>query len=229
MRLIIANKLYSSWSMRAWVLMRAFEIPFDEEVIPIRQSDTRERILVHSPSGKVPVLIDRDVTVWESLAIAEYLAEKFPHLAIWPAGSAARACARAVAAEMHAGFQPLRIHCPLNFAKRFAPRDRGDEVRANVARIEEMWRDARRRFGAAGPFLFGAFSAADAMYAPIASRFDTYQIEVSPETRAYMTTILAHPAVIEWRSAALREPWHIAVYEEGETAVEDFQETASQQ
>lgn len=140
MLLVIANKLYSSWSLRPWILMRELGIPFDEEVIPLRRADTKARILARSGAGKCPVLIDDDVTVWESLAIAEYLAEKFPDKGVWPADVKARAHARAASNEMHAGFQPLRAACPMNLGKRFAPRDFGPDVAASVARLEVLWR-----------------------------------------------------------------------------------------
>jgi glutathione S-transferase len=222
MHLVIGNKLYSSWSLRPWLLMTALGVPFRETVIPLGRPETRAQILAHSPSGKVPCLIDGDVVVWETLAIVEYLAER--QAGVWPADAGARAHARAIASEMHAGFAALRRACPMNLAKRFAWKERGPEAAADVARIEAIWRTARARFGAAGggPFLFGAFSAADAMYAPVATRLDTYQVPVAPETRAYVEAILAHQAFRAWRRQALAEPWRIAHYEEGETAVEAF-------
>lgn len=224
MHLIVANKLYSSWSLRPWMAMTALAIPFDETVIPLRHPDTRERILVYSPASKCPVLIDGDMTVWESLAIIEHLAERFPDKGVWPKDARKRAHARAISAEMHAGFQALRQNCPMNLAARFAPSDWGDAVKADVARIEDMWADARRRFGAGGPFLFGAFSGADAMYAPVVTRLDTYQHAVKPETRAYMDAILKHPAFMKWRMAAMLEPWTIPDYESGHTAVERYKQ-----
>jgi glutathione S-transferase len=221
LRLIVGNKLYSSWSMRPWLVVKAFEIPFEEVVIPLYREGSKEHILEHSPSGKVPCLID-GVTVWESLAIIDYLAETYPGKAVWPRERAARAHARSAATEMHAGFQALRQSCPMNLAKRFAPKDRGPDVKANVDRITSLWSEARRRFGSSGPFLYGAFSAADAMYAPVVTRFDTYQIEVDGNTRAYMDAILNHPAFVAWRQAALQEPWELPHYEEGEIPVEVF-------
>ena len=224
MLLVIANKLYSSWSLRPWMLMRALDIAFEEEVIAMYQADTKARMLARGPAGKCPVLIDGDVTVWESLAIVEYLAEKFPGKGIWPAERKARAHARAASNEMHAGFQPLRQNCPMNLSKRFAFKDRGPEFRESVARVEALWRCSRQRFGAkaGGPFLYGAFSAADAMFAPVVTRLDTYQVPVAADTREYMGAILAHPAFIAWRAQALAEPWLIAHYEAGETAVDVF-------
>lgn len=222
MHLVIANKLYSSWSMRPWLVLRAFDIAFEETVIALRQPDTSERIRRFSPSGKVPVLIDGEAVVWESLAIIEHLAESFPEKAIWPRDRVARAHARAIASEMHAGFQALRQACPMNLGKRFATPELSADTVGAIARVEELWHETRRRFGAAGPFLFGAFTAADAMYAPVATRLETYSIDVAPETRAYMDAVLSHPAFRAWREAALAEPWRIADYEAGFTPVEVY-------
>ncbi len=223
MHLVIANKLYSSWSMRPWLVMRAFAIPFEETVIPLRQPDTKARILAHSPTGKVPVLKDGTITVWESLAIIEYLAETFSERAIWPKDRAARAHARAISNEMHGGFQPLRQACPMNLGKRFQCPPVSEDLLASIVRVQELWRSARARFGGPeGPFLFGAFSAADAMFAPVATRLDTYQIDVAADTRAYMDAVLVHPAFVEWKRAALAEPWIIPDYEAGLTVVESL-------
>lgn len=208
--LIIANKIYSSWSLRPWLLLTELGIPFDEEVIPLDQPDTRDRILARSPAGRVPILEDGEVTVWESLAIMEYVAESFPGKPVWPAERAARVLARSISAEMHAGFAALRSACPMNLGKRFAGRDRGPEVARDVSRVEEIWRDARARYGQAGPFLFGAFGAADAMYAPVVTRLDTYGVAVEPETRAYMDAVLGTAGLRLWREAALRETWTVA-------------------
>lgn len=227
MHLVVANKTHSSWSLRPWILMRALDIPFTDETIPMFQPDSKSRMLAKGPAGKCPVLIDGDVTVWESLAIIEYLAEKFPGKGIWPADRKARAYARSISNEMHAGFQALRQKCPMNLSKRFAVKDRGPEVAENVARVEAIWREARSLYAdpAAGPFLFGAFSGADAMYAPVVTRLDTYQLPVAAETRRYMDAVLGSPAFVAWRSDALGEPaaWDVtARYEEGETPVEIF-------
>lgn len=215
--LVIANKLYSSWSLRPWMLMTALGIPFDETVIPMYQPDTKSRMLRYGPTGKCPVLIDGDVTVWESLAIIEYLGEKFPDKAVWPRDPTLRAHARAISSEMHAGFQGLRSTCPMNLLKRFKTPSLGDQAKADVARLETMWTGTRERFGEGGPFLYGTFSAADSMYAPVVTRLDTYQIPVSAPTRTYMDAILAHPAFVAWRNAALSEPWTIPHYEDGHT------------
>ncbi|ACA17560.1 Glutathione S-transferase domain [Methylobacterium sp. 4-46] len=205
--LVIANKVYSSWSLRPWLALRHAGIPFDEVLIPLDQPDTRARILAHSPAGRVPVLIDGEVTVWESLAILEYAAERWPEAGIWPGERAARAHARAISAEMHSGFQALCAALPMNLGRRYAARDRGPAVAADFARVTAIWRDARARFGAGGPFLFGAFSGADAMFAPVVTRLDTYAVAVDPEVRAYMEAVLGLPALAAWREAALREPW----------------------
>ena len=215
--LAIGNKLYSSWSLRAWILLKAFDIPFEETVIAMYKPDTKERMLAFGPTGKVPAIRDGEITVWESLSIMEYVAERFPDKAIWPADPAARAHARSAASEMHAGFTALRSSCPMNLTKRFAPRDRGEAVAADIARLETLWAEARTRFGDGGPFLYGAFSAADAMYAPVVTRLDTYRLDVKPETRAYMDAVLSHPAFRAWMADAAREPWRLPHYEEGET------------
>lgn len=205
--LIIGNKNYSSWSLRPWIAMKVAGLAFDDVVISLNAEDFKARVSKHSGTGKVPVLIDGPVEVWESLAILEYLAEKFPAAKLWPQDAAARAHARAIASEMHAGFVPLRRACPMNMWRPVKRLELNADAAANVARIDAMWTDCRRRFGTGGPFLFGAFTAADAMYAPVVSRFHTYGISVSDGTRAYMTAMMALPAWGEWLSAALKEPW----------------------
>ena len=205
--LVVANKCYSSWSLRPWLLLKHLGIAFDEILIPLGQPDTSARIREHSPAGRVPILKDGDVTVWDSLAIMEYAAERWPDAGVWPGERAARALARSISAEMHSGFQALRNGCPMNLGKRFGPKHRGEGVSRDIARIDALWQDARVRFGQRGPFLFGAFSAADAMYAPVVTRLDTYSAEVSPASRAYMEAVLGLPAFGEWRAAALAEPW----------------------
>ena len=222
LHLVIANKLYSSWSLRPWLVMRAFGIAFDETVIPLKQTDSAARISKISPSGKLPLLIDGDVRIWESLAIIEYLVEKFPDKAIWPSNAGARAHARSIANEMHGGFQFLRQSCPMNLAKRFATPVMSDDLAGNVSRVEEIWRTTRAAHGRGGPFLYGAFCAADAMFAPVVSRLETYQIQVSPDTRAYMSDVLNHPSFLAWKADALKEPWTIPDYEAGHTPIETF-------
>ena len=179
----------------------------------------RVRLGLH-PSGKVPVLLDDDdAVIWESMAIVEHLAEAFPDRGIWPSDPKARAHARAISSEMHAGFTALRSACPMNLGKRFAGRDRGPGVARDVERLTSLWRQARERFGAGGPFLYGAFSAADAMFAPVVTRLDTYGIAVDPVSRDYMKAVLALPAYREWLAAALAEPWIVAQDEVDEPAL----------
>ena len=210
--LVIANKLYSSWSMRPWLLLKELGIPFEEIVVPLRRPETSAAIRRYSPAGKVPILIDGGVTVWDSLAIVEYAAERWPEAGVWPRDREARALARSISAEMHAGFMALRRACPMDLGHRFAGRDRGEEVTRDVSRIEAIWTDARARYRQLGPFLFGAFSAADAMFAPVVARFDGYGVAVDAEARAYMDAILALPSYRAWREAALGESWIIDDY-----------------
>jgi len=207
LKLTIGNKNYSSWSMRPWFAMKVAGIAFEETVISLNDPDFKATLLKISPAGKVPVLVDGPVHVWESLAILEYLAEKFPAAKLWPADAAARAQARAIANEMHGGFLPLRRHFPMNVWRPVKPRAPTPEAAANIKRIDAMWSTCRATFGAAGPFLFGGFTAADAMYAPVVSRFFTYAVEVGAPARAYMDAMMALPAWTEWRAAALKEPW----------------------
>jgi glutathione S-transferase len=222
LKLVIANKLYSSWSLRPWLVLKTFGIPFEEIQIPLRLPDSRGRLLEYSPSGKVPVLIDEDVTVWESLAIVDYLAESFPELPIWPRDRKARAHARSISSEMHSGFQALRQACPMHLGARFATPPITEALLASIDRVEDIWSEARNRFGGGQPFLYGAFSAADAMFAPVVTRFESYQIPVREATRTYMDAVLSHPAFVAWREAALAEPWRITEYSTGHTLVESF-------
>ena len=213
MLLVIGNKTYSSWSFRPWIAMKVAGIAFDEEVISLYVEGGREQILKHSPAGKVPILIDGEVRVWESLAILEYLADKFPAAGLWPSDMAARAHARAISTEMHAGFVPLRTECGMSFWRPPAKRALSAEAQANVARVQAIWTDARAKYGAGGPFLFGKFTAADAMYAPVVQRFVAYDIDVYAPVKAYMQAMIALPAWSEWRRAALRETWVIPKFE----------------
>lgn len=207
LRLVIGNKNYSSWSFRPWIAMKVTGIPFEEEVISLDAEDFKARVGAISGTGKVPVLSDGDVHVWESLSILEYLAERVPQARLWPSDIKARAHARVIATEMHAGFVPLRRQCPMNMWRPVKRRELTPEVVNDVRRIEALWTDCRTRFGSGGPFLFGAFSAADAMYAPVVSRFETYAIDVGAVATAYMRAIVSLPAWNEWRRAALEESW----------------------
>ncbi|WGJ15450.1 glutathione S-transferase family protein [Methylocapsa sp. D3K7] len=211
--LIIANKAYSSWSLRPWILMRHFEIAFDEIVIPLAQDNTRAGLLRYSPSGKCPVLIDGEITVWDSLAIIEYLAEMYPEKPLWPKALAARARARSLAAEMHSGFAGLRGLLPMNMRRAVKKVALTPEASADVARLEQAFQQTREAFGRAGPFLFGDFSAADAMFAPIVNRLHVYDVAVMPSTKAYMDAVMALPAWQEWHTQAQVEGWTIPKYE----------------
>ena len=195
MLLVIGNYNYSSWSLRAWIALKAFSFDFDVKRIPLYGALAKDEILRHSPAGKVPVLVDGKATVWDSLAIMEYLAEK--NAQVWPADPVERARARSISAEMHAGFPNLRHHMSMNVRKRYPGKGRTPEVLQEIRRIDAIWS------GAKGPFLFGRFSAADAMYAPVALRFRTYEVEVS--NPAYLKAMLALPAMQEWIAAAERE------------------------
>jgi glutathione S-transferase len=211
LKLVIGNKNYSSWSMRPWLAMRACRIGFEEIFVPLYTDDKadKDRILSFSRAGKVPVLIDGDVTVWDSLAIIEYLAERFSEAKLWPEDRAARAHARSISAEMHSGFLPLRNECGMNLHRPVRAVTLSAEAGANVARIQDIWSECRERYGKAGPFLFGAFSAADAMFAPVVHRFRTYAIEVESQGKAYMEAMMALPAFAEWTHAGLAETYVI--------------------
>ena len=206
LKLVIGNKNYSSWSMRPWLAMRATQIAFEEIFIPLYtgQND-KNRILAFARSGKVPILIDGETTVWDSLAIIEYLAERFPDARLWPENSAERAHARSISAEMHSGFLSLRSECGMNLHRPVGAIKLSEDARADVARVQEIWTDCRARYGKRGPFLFGAFGAADAMFAPVVHRFRTYAIAVSLDVKTYMETMMALPAFGEWSEAGLAE------------------------
>jgi glutathione S-transferase len=204
--LVVGNKNYSSWSLRAWLAMKVLGIAFRELRIPLYGPESRNEILKHSPAGKVPCLVDGDVRVWDSLAILEYLAEREPRL--WPADAALRARARSISAEMHSGFPNLRQHMSMNIRKRHPGKGRRPEVLAEIARIVSIWSECR------GPFLFGAFGAADAMYAPVVLRFRTYEVELPPACRAYADAVLALPALQEWMRDAERETEILAQFEQ---------------
>lgn len=210
LQLVIGNKNYSSWSLRPWLLLRQMGLEFEEILIPLFREDSRAKILEHSAAGKVPVLKEGERVVWDSLAIAEYLAEKYPRMNLWPEDPAARAMARSVSAEMHSGFASLRNECPMNIHRKPTPLELSAPTQADIARIQEIWREARSKYSKLGPFLFGHFSIADAMYAPVVFRFTRYAIEMDDVSRAYAETILGLPAVQEWTQAAMAETWVIA-------------------
>ncbi len=206
LKLVIGNKNYSSWSMRPWVAMKASGISFEEIFIPLYTGTAdKQRILDVSPAGKVPALIDGDLRVWDSLAIIEYLAERFPEARLWPDAREARAHARSIAAEMHSGFAALRNECGMNLHRPVRAKPLSDAAHVDIDRVQQIWTDCRARHGARGPYLFGAFSAADAMYAPVVHRFRIYAIDVSPEVRDYMEAMMALPAFAEWTAAGLAE------------------------
>lgn len=213
LHLVIANKAYSSWSMRPWVAMKAQGVAFRETVICLQRPDTAEQIAKYSAAGKVPVLKHGDITVWESLAILDYLTDTLPSHAWWPEDHAARAMARSISAEMHAGFTNLRSAMPMNVRRTILGRERTAEVDKDIARIQAVWGDARAKFGQGGPFLFGKFSNADAMYAPVVTRFKTYGVKLDAVSQAYADAILAHPAVRQWYADAEAESWVIEKYE----------------
>jgi glutathione S-transferase len=213
-KLVIGNKNYSSWSMRPWLALRAGDIAFDEIFIPLYTGEAdKKRLLAYTPSGKVPVLIDGDVTVWDSLAIIEYAAERFPQARLWPEDRASRAYARSISAEMHSGFAALRNECGMNLHRPVGAIPLSAQARADIARIQQIWTDCRKRYGKSGPFLFGAFSGADAMFAPVVHRFRIYAIEVEPEVRDYMAAMTALPAFEEWTRAGLAETLIIDKFE----------------
>ena len=212
--LVIGSKNYSSWSLRPWLAMAANGAAFDEVVIHLQKPDTARRIREHSPAGRVPILKDGAIVVWESLAILEYLAEKHPDWQLWPADRAARAQARVVSNEMHAGFRGLREALPMNIRRRYIDFAIGADARPDIDRVLQIWRDARNLHGrpAGGDFLFGRFGAADAMYAPVVTRFLTYGVQLDPVTQAYCEAVIALPAMQAWTRDAAAEP-EIAIYE----------------
>lgn len=207
MTIVLGNKNYSSWSLRGWLAVKVSGADFDEIVIPLYRGDYKDEIRRHSPSGRVPVLHHGEVVVWDSLAIGEYLAEVFPEAGLWPADRDARAVARAVCAEMHAGFAALREHLPMNIRGRFPDRGVTPEVQQEINRITALWRDCRTRFGGGGPFLFGDFTLADAMFAPVVTRFHSFDVALDDTSSAYCAAMRAWPAMEEWAAAAADEPW----------------------
>jgi glutathione S-transferase len=208
LELVIGTKAWSSWSLRPWLALKAIGQPFKETLVELRQPNTRAEALKHAPSGRVPVLKHDGLAIWDSLAICEYLAETFPNAGLWPADKAARARARAVSAEMHAGFGPLRAAMSMDVKARHPTPPMTPELKADIARVIELWNECRRDFGAKaqgpakGPFLFGSFSIADAMYAPVATRFVTYGVTLDDVSAAYVKAVTELPAMKEWTAAA---------------------------
>jgi glutathione S-transferase len=214
LKLVIGNKNYSSWSMRPWLALRACNIAFEEVFIPLYTGEAdKKRILAFTHSGKVPALVDGDITVWDSLAIIEYVAERFPEAHLWPEDRASRAHARSISAEMHSGFVALRNECGMNLHRPIGAIALSADACANIARVEHIWTECRERYGKSGPYLFGRFSGADAMFAPVVHRFRTYAIEVAPEARDYMNVMMALPAFQEWTRAGLAETIVIEKFE----------------
>lgn len=204
MTLVIGTKQFSSWSLRPWLAAKMAGVEFDEVLITLRQPETKAEILKHSPSGKVPCLLNGPLAIWDSLAICEYLAELHPTL--WPEGREARAVARSVSAEMHSGFPNLRNVCSMDMCAVTPLAEVPPEVQTEIDRIQALWNDCRARFGAkaGGPFLFGRFSVADAMFAPVVSRFTTFAIPLDPVSQAYCDAIWSLPPMQDWKQAACK-------------------------
>jgi glutathione S-transferase len=217
MKIIVGNKAYSSWSLRGWLALKQSGLPFEEEVVSLYDQDwpaRRQRQDIAPSAGKVPILWDGDIAVWESLAIIDYLADKVGQDRFWPIDGAARGFARSIATEMHGGFADLRRECPTVFRKRYPTKAISAEARANVDRILHLWSEALTRFGGDGGFLFGAFSAADMMYAPVTTRFTNYSLPIPAFAQAYCERVQAHPFMVEWMEAAHRETWVILQFEQ---------------
>ena len=203
--LYIGSKRFSSWSLRPWLALKHTEAAFEEVLIPLRQADTQARIAAISPSGRVPVLKHGSIVIWDSLAICEYLADNFRAARLWPGENAARAHARAISAEMHAGFARLREHLPMDLVGDLSAQSKAALVQDEIDRICAIWREARERFGQAGPFLYGAFTNADAMFAPVVTRFRTYNVPVDAVCSAYMRAVLDLPSFKSWQADAQTE------------------------
>ncbi|MNO89709.1 Glutathione S-transferase YfcF [compost metagenome] len=205
LKLVIGNKNYSSWSLRGWLAMELTGAPYDEVLVPLYQPGSHKRLLAYSPTAKVPVLLCEDGAIWDSLAIAEYLAERFPEAHLWPFGEAARALARSVCAEMHSGFVALRSHMSMDMRRNEPLTEVPADVAEDIQRICAIWADCRTRYGQDGPYLFGHASIADAFYAPVASRLRSYAVELPADAAAYVETIYRWPAFQRWYQAALQE------------------------
>ena len=213
--LIIGNKNYSSWSLRPYMALTMAEIPFDEKMIRFGEPRFSREVKKISAAGRVPVLLHKGRVIWDSLAIIEYSAETWPNKNIWPKDAAARAMARSVSAEMHAGFGALRNACPMNLRrdKKPPPGGMSSGVLADIKRLETLWADCRKKYGKGGPFLFGKFTAADAMFTPVAARIDTFMLPVKPETQKYLNALLATAAFQQWKAASQHEKWIVPVDE----------------
>ncbi|WP_084399314.1 glutathione S-transferase [Henriciella aquimarina] len=217
-RFISGNINYSSWSIRALLMARHVGLDAKEEIVPLDFPETTERLAAISPTRKVPLLIWDDETVWDSLAIIEWLAEHFPDKDVWPAEAKARARARAISAEMHSGFPTLRKACPMDIRSRHATPELTEALKSDIARIDRIWTETREAFGEGGPFLFGDWSAADAVYAPVVTRFRTYDLPRSDRAQAYMDAVLAHPLMQTMQEEAEAEPWGITYGPDGRKA-----------
>lgn len=210
MKLIISNKPYSPWPFRAWLLMRELGIQFEEQLVDLSLPEKAERLKAVSPSGRLPVLVDGETIVWDSMSIIEYLHERFPEAGVWPAETESRAHARSVAAEMHAGFPALRRSLIMNMRREPKSVELDQAALSDIARIAEIWITTRERFGAEGLFLYGKFCAADAVFAPIVSRFYGYAVELSEACRSYIETIQGLPGYVAWRDDSFADPWYKA-------------------
>lgn len=213
--LLIGNKNYSSWSLRPWLLLKQSGLEFEEVRVTLGSSDFAARVRAYSPAGRVPALRHGALAVWDSLAICEYLADAFPEIRAWPRALEARALARSVSAEMHSGFTALRAQMQMNVRASGRRVKSTPELESDIARILAIWCDCRARFAAGGPFLFGEFSIADAMYAPVAFRFATYGVALGPVEAAYMESLRRLPAMAEWAASSAAETEVIALYEAG--------------
>jgi len=204
--LVIGNKNYSSWSLRPWLALRHAGLEFDEIVIPLSENGSRAEIMKHSTSGRVPALRHGELTVWDSLSICEYAAELRPEAGLWPDDLPARAVARSVASEMHTSFAALRENMPMNIRSRFPNEGRKPGVKEDIDRVAALWRQCRSRYGADGPFLFGRFTIADAMFAPVVTRFRTYEVALGEVEQAYADAIWGLDSMKAWAKAAADEP-----------------------
>lgn len=213
LKILLANKAYSSWSLRGWLLLKQTGLPFEEQVEDLRSPAFYAMMEQHSPVGKVPTLVDGDVDIWDSLAIAEYCQELAPETGVWPKADKARARARSITAEMHSGFMALRATCPMQMRRQVKGFTHTEDALKDIARIDDIWAKTPEDFGASGPFLFGEWCAADAFFAPVASRFWTYGAPLSAAAQRYMDAVLDHPWMVEWTADAMKETWVNESYE----------------